>query len=586
MEEGGGCTASWRVGLEDCKGVQSILCSRDQLTVAVQRSSKLIEFVNRATGNIFVQGSSNSKQEVLGLFFLDFPGYDLAMVTDSGVELYQFGSRRQGLHLRDRFKHTVRWFIYTHATRVVLLGIGATAARVQGYQFANKDIIKLPGFELDAAQRPIAPEELMNPSMNAWSTKRPPLVGKDDVALFTLYNRVFVCHIDIARMTLKFYRVFMDTVMLVRTYDLFSLQVHFSVVDNVVLVHHTQASVVVLYDVAARSMDPIGSPLPIAGELVLADAGNVVGKEGEGEGGELRPRDRSVKAYDNTWEFFLQDVVIDGEGMVYKVQLDLSAVVASYTDPAPLVGFLNRRRKAWPMQRQPKTLLLNVMRELLEKGADAGLLRRVFDTLNHSGSMKHNMDGDETTVAPANILQEPLLSVQEIGQQVFRYVYDKGAIDAGYFELALIEYLDSAECFRLKIPVILYILHVDVLIKLGKVLQLRQLVWSLSEMHSLFIAEHLEELADSGTSMDIRELSLEVYSRSAMSMPSSRDTAACELYCRSLLRQGKVLKALRVARQRNISTLGAESFTEAALKTGDQSLIRCVGRLCTSGLHA
>ena len=61
-------------------------------------------------------------------------------------------------------------------------------------------------------------------------------------------------------------------------------------------------------------------------------------------------------------------------------------------------------------------------------------------------------------------------------------------------------------------------------------------------MQSMFIAEHLEGLAATGASMGIHELSLELCARCAMDGLSKRDPAACELYCKRLLRQGQVLK--------------------------------------------
>lgn len=56
-----------------------------------------------------------------------------------------------------------------------------------------------------------------------------------------------------------------DVLMLAREYDMINDVLHFNVVDNVLLIHHTNSSVVAVYDLASPSSLPIGSPLPISG---------------------------------------------------------------------------------------------------------------------------------------------------------------------------------------------------------------------------------------------------------------------------------------------------------------------------------
>ena len=53
--------------------------------------------------------------------------------------------------------------------------------------------------------------------------------------------------------------------MLAREYDMCKDVLHFNAVDNVLLVQHTNSSVVAIYDLAAPSSLPIGSPLPVSG---------------------------------------------------------------------------------------------------------------------------------------------------------------------------------------------------------------------------------------------------------------------------------------------------------------------------------
>ena len=56
-----------------------------------------------------------------------------------------------------------------------------------------------------------------------------------------------------------------DTLMPSREYVMCNDALHFNTVDNVLLVHHTNSSVVAVYDLASPSPHPIGSPLPVSG---------------------------------------------------------------------------------------------------------------------------------------------------------------------------------------------------------------------------------------------------------------------------------------------------------------------------------
>lgn len=99
------------------------------------------------------------------------------MVTDTAIEFYNFTSqKREGLKMVERTRHAIkcrsclslhcltvlaRWFLYTYATRVLLLGTGQNGSRVTGYQFTVAQMIKLPFVDLEPAGTPtVDPETL------------------------------------------------------------------------------------------------------------------------------------------------------------------------------------------------------------------------------------------------------------------------------------------------------------------------------------------------------------------------------------------------------------------------------------------
>ncbi|GMH33726.1 hypothetical protein BSKO_01560 [Bryopsis sp. KO-2023] len=560
----------WEMRLDDAHKAKLICISPNQKVLALQRDEKSIEFLDRETGSVFMQGCSKPKKEILGFFFVECQECNVVMVTNTGLELYKLKENNSGLKLRDKYKIAIRWYIYTYGTRVVSLGSGKTGARLVGYQFTSAEIIKLPQVDFDAAPFPVTPEDLMNASMTG-SKQPPPLVTEDDVVLLRLYNRVFIGHIDRSRMRLRFYRVFMDIITLVHEYELFSPLLAFSVVDNVILLHQRQASVAVLLDVASEASEPVGSPLPLASKLPAA---------ADGAEGSSQSSGMDIRKFSSRWEFFLPDIVVDETGRVFKVELDLSAVVASYTDTGPLVGFLNRRRQTSAPEGSPKTLLIESLQSILKKGASKEELRTVYNILTLNGS-EDILPGRSETSAPSSLkLQSPLLPSQEICQNVFAHVLDSGEVKPSYIEVAVLEYMDVIEKKKIPIPITAYIVLTDALLQQGKVFQLQQLLAGSTEMQNLFIAEHLESHIEGPNSEIVKKLCLDIYSRCGVQDRLKGNRAGCELYCNKLLKEGEVIKALRVAEHHQITSLSASTFLEAARKTGDGHIMRAVGRLC------
>lgn len=60
-------------------------------------------------------------------------------------------------------------------------------------------------------------------------------------------------------------------------------------------------------------------------------------------------------------------------------------------------------------------------------------------------------------------------------------------------------------------------------------------------MQNLIVAEHLEARADESGSDLIRKMSLHVYSRCGVQGTKAGKQTGCELYCKKLLKAGKVI---------------------------------------------
>jgi len=532
----------WEVGVENLDQFISVQISLDAKTLAIHRSNKLIQFVDRATGNLFLQGCKNPKRDILGLFFVESAAYDLIMVTDTAIEFYNFTSlKREGLKMMERMRHVIKWYLYTFATRVLLLGTGQNGSRVTGYQFTVTQMIKLPFVDLEPAIVPsVDPETFMEVTPKA---KRPSaIVSSNDIVLLRLYNRVFFCHIDRKKKRLRFYLVFMDILMMAREYDMVNDALHFNVVDNVLLVHHTNSSVVAVYDLASPSSLPIGSPLPVSGEMFRS--GNRVGPSGEGTdtptSSPATPMKlQNIKSFNSDWRFFQPDLVIDDNGNIYRFQLDLEGVVTSFSDPAPLIGFLNRRRVAWVPSAHPRALLVSSLRSNIRQKYGVRTMRDVFSMLHYDGSENVYPSSSERIAPAALKLQTPMLKSKDVIADVFKYLYNEDAVETSHLETCLVEFMKSADGKKIQLDASAYVVWTDLLIKQKKFFQLQQLLGGLKDAQAVIVAQHLEGLASHGMYV---ELGLDTFAHVAVRESNWKDSNAMELYCASLLKHGKVIK--------------------------------------------
>ena len=176
------------------------------------------------------------------------------------------------------------------------MGTGQSGSRVTGYQFTIKQMIKLPVTEL--APFPSSASQDLDAVMSMNASPRPPpvFVSSRDIVLL----RSSAIHLHQLRCRAPGYTIacssvtsieetvvsdsisFLcektsnpcrsswngccrDTMMLAREYDMCNDVLYFNTVDNVLLVQHTNSSVVAIYDLASPSSLPIGSPLPVSG---------------------------------------------------------------------------------------------------------------------------------------------------------------------------------------------------------------------------------------------------------------------------------------------------------------------------------
>ncbi len=216
--------------------------SLDVKVLALQRSPTDVEFVGAEGGAPFWQRCKRPSEHILGFFWASSAGVDFVLATTGGLELYALQPARNGLRLvEEKRKPGITWMLYTHETRLALLGCGAQGNKLFGFQCSGAGRVKLPKFELPTAGA----------------------VTGDDVRLLAVYGRLFCAHIDAEACTLVLYRFYRDALLRQHSFPLPSAAVAVSVVDNALVLCTLDSGVALVLDVLSASMHPLASPLPL-----------------------------------------------------------------------------------------------------------------------------------------------------------------------------------------------------------------------------------------------------------------------------------------------------------------------------------
>ena len=227
--------------------------SLDGKVLAVQRSDADVEFVPSSgdTGGAFWQRCRRPGETILGFFWASSAGVDFVLATTGGLELYALLPARNGLRLVDeKRKAGVAWLLYTHETRLALLGCGPQGNKLFGYQFSGAGHVKLPKFELP---------------LPAGGISGRAAIGPDCVRLLAVYGRLFCAHIDREARTLVLYRFYRDALLRQHSFPLPSADIAVSVIDNALVLHTLDSGVALVLDVLSASTHPLASPLPLGG---------------------------------------------------------------------------------------------------------------------------------------------------------------------------------------------------------------------------------------------------------------------------------------------------------------------------------
>ena len=507
--------------------VRAARFSVDRGVLGLMRGAGEVEFTNREDGSQFFY-RCRPGQGLLGFFWSRSSVCDVVFVSSAGLEACKLLDSRRGLALATSRKHPVHWFRYSDAARVVLLASGPRARKIQCYQVAANELVKLPGFELPC------------PGRGA--------LRAEDVSLVLLYGKVYCCHADRGAKELVLYRLYRDAAVPQRRYRMYFDRVAVSVVDNVLLVHDPES---VPYDILSGSGHPVASPLAL---------GLGPGGPAAVPGSPPLPSEGGSAGAEEVWHFMPPDMVANrAEGRVSRLDLDLEAVVNSTSLPHEAVSFLQRRDEAG-YRASPKQLSLRVLQELVLERSSMTTLHSAFLVTCAALAAFQGQRGSPTGSAP-------VLEPTDVLDGVLRKVRAARAVPDSYLLAAAEAYLLCYEASDLPPPPPdLAVFVVDLLEAEGRLFQIQQCVTFGGLVDSLPLAERLLALGRP----EVRELGLEMLGRLGQH----------ERVCRELLEAGRLIEGLGVLRRHRLEGIPPHDFLEAALQDSDPALFVAVFRFC------
>ena len=153
----------------------------------------------------------------------------------------------------------------------------------------------------------------------------------------------------------------------------------------------------------------------------------------------------------------------------------------------------------------------------------------------------------------------PVVGPADVETDVLRWLHDEEAVPAPYLQAAADAYAAAAEAHGVAVPVSLHLLALDVALQQGHAAQAAGALVAQPGAASPEAAERLEALAEAGDLSGGARLVDALRARLGLHT----------LRCRALLRQGRIVRALRMARRHQVESLPPAAFLHAAAESGE-----------------
>lgn len=544
--------------------VASIKFSLDQKILAIQRTAKVVDFINFFQGSARKEYNQSCKSKSAQIIGFNWTGTnEIVFNTNQGLELYQVFPEKNCLKLIKSYSVQVNWFVYLADISLLLLSSTASGNVMHPYYIKAGSVVRLPKFEVD-----IPPTTPQKPKQNALLER--------DVTIACLYREVYVIILRTQSRTHKIRgeKTMGAEVVLYQlsgdrpTRKTFVLQLNTSgrfavnTVDNLVIVHHQASKTSMVFDIRLKGVSdgqvtclgPVLSPLSIQPYALEEESSN-----GPGERNVVQ-----CELYSPNWIVFQPNIIIDAKlGCLWSVYVRLDPLLNMIADKTMLIDFLLQRSNA-------KGTILKVCKEGLLPGCSCPLtmISSIFDKLNKVYQAFLEMEATSPQVdvsksprlKPTRLLR--VVDQEDMYREVFSPVMAQKNINSKFMVSVLIEYIRSLNELQITVQYCIHELLINILVQNKRYYQLHQLL----QYHVISDSKHLACLM----------LSLERNYPPAYQLALDmlkRLSTANEQIVEILLSKGQLLPALRFLRTIvNEDSASPRKFLEAAINTGDSTL--------------
>lgn len=587
--------------------VISIKFSLDQRTLAIQRTSRTIIFVNHANGldssEYSLSCKTKSSTHLWGFNWTNIN--EIVLITNQGLEFYAVNPEKRMFKLIKYLGVSVNWYIYSHENRVLLLSSSPQCNIIHPYHFKRGAVTRLPKFEVDLP--------------TVFNQLSPKLLERD-VNVAMIYDRLYCMLVKNNPKGTSRARAEMSLCKLTsregatKTAKLvLNMNGRFgvNVVDNLIVVHHQASKTSMIFDIKFKqpaNMSEVGSiqpltihhpvvkPMAIApiftqvatpggklsGMFVGADSSSGDGGGADGAGGADggaggdQPGSRvaasgggsgagvvsaPMELYTASWIVFQPNIVIDAKlGTLWTVSVDLEPMLQLMPDKTQLIDFLLRRTGSKPM-------ILDVIKSALHPDAqgELAIISTIFDQLNAVCAAR--AQADRNMERPSSSLGVVVVDQSDMYTNVFAPLED-APIKYQFMVAVLVEYIRSLNHYSLPVEHFLYELVINLLVRHNRHYQLHQFL----QYHVVNDSKHVACLLLSleGTYPPAFQLALDMLKR----LHTANEDIFDVLVSKNLL-----LPALRFLRSLGSEAVAAVSprrFLEAAHSAEDPSLFYTV----------
>ena len=526
----------------------AIKFNEDDSILAIQRTENSLELHafknNQLTPNstIFYE----TKKTVLFGFFWSRLN-EFVVVSADNIEIFQVNTLKRSMKSLKSITASSNWFAFRSNFAILSSNNGMLLTPILLMKPGN--ITKLASIQIDDA----------------------PGVNERDVFLGVIYGDPAVLILRTTKMrALEIWVYLLDGPSFRRSHILklgFSGRVAISIIDSIIIVHHQNSKISLLFDIAingeivdslkhhtalvpGKSIKPFSIKLPSVS---------------------VKENSMNVELYSANWVIFQPDTIIDVKlGYLFKLSLAIPKIQIG--DKIKLVDFLLHRKKEKPQ-------LLSVLTQLVSpddvsESIHLPVLDLIFDKLNRIYKQKLDFDLLKMqALPPTTFLPSPSSfksfssPVPPLPQMPTEIVIDQSdmlhifntIIDKNMQEKILLVYLFSIVKYSISCEYDLSKLLVVTLVGSQKVQDLQQIL-SYNVLHeSKPLACFLLSLTNHHSLI------------SQMALDMLRRLNAHEIIVEILLEQGKVIDAIRLAKQyTNADLLQARKFLEAAWKSEDK----------------